>query len=603
MSMVVKNNMSAVHTLNTLNNNSSALQKSLAKVSSGMKINSAQDDASGYAISERMRVQIRSLDQANSNAQNASSLIKTAEGAVGSTLDIVRTMKEKAINAATDTNTDQDRLTIQKEMDQYIDQVDDNSLVTFNGQILLDGSSMPFNNEEYTNEQNIVRGLNSAWIQDAIDLISESYGLDFTQNGNQAKSLKVVLDTDTAASGTLASCGGSFYSDGTLKDGQLTLTIYMNSIGDVDKYSQDGKTTGSSLYLDRTIAHELTHGVMYSKFAKRMLSGTDSLPSWIIEGGTAELVHGADTRDLTASLTNSNTFKTNVFDATGTGAAAGDAYAGGFVAMRYMAKNANANHQEVIKNFMNALDRGGTVDQAFSAASGGKWATRADFENAMLADIDRYAGNATAFLKEKCGIDTSNDDTGSITGSDAGTKLTKTAKSVVHEVGSTTNWRLPSSTSTLIGGLEVIWPAGMSVTNGAGGGMAFHIGPKANDTFKVGFNDMRAKAIGLYDEEGEKLNITTQAKARAAISTLDKVVNIVVDQQANIGAMLQRLDYTSANLTTSSENVQAAESTIRDADMAKEMTNYTKNNVLLQAAQSMLAQANQNSSAVLSLLQ
>lgn len=101
MSMVVKNNMSAVRTLNTLNNNSSALQKSLAKVSSGMKINSAKDDASGYAISERMRVQIRSLNQANQNTQNASSLIKTAEGAVSSTFEIVRTMKEKAIDAAT----------------------------------------------------------------------------------------------------------------------------------------------------------------------------------------------------------------------------------------------------------------------------------------------------------------------------------------------------------------------------------------------------------------------------------------------------------------------------------------------------------------------
>ena len=70
MAMVVKNNMSALSTLNTLNKNTKALSKSLQKVSSGMKINSAADDASGYAISERMRVQIRSLDQANSNAQN-----------------------------------------------------------------------------------------------------------------------------------------------------------------------------------------------------------------------------------------------------------------------------------------------------------------------------------------------------------------------------------------------------------------------------------------------------------------------------------------------------------------------------------------------------
>ncbi|MBR0260717.1 MAG: flagellin [Selenomonadaceae bacterium] len=140
MAMVVKNNMSAVRTLNTLNSNTNALQKSLQKVSSGMKINSAQDDASGYAISERMRVRIRSLDQANQNSQNDSALMKTAEGAVGNTVEILRALKEKAINAANDSNTDEDRQTIQKEINQFIDQIDDNALVQFNGKYLVDGS-------------------------------------------------------------------------------------------------------------------------------------------------------------------------------------------------------------------------------------------------------------------------------------------------------------------------------------------------------------------------------------------------------------------------------------------------------------------------------
>ena len=140
MSMVVKNNMSAVSTLNTLNKNSSALASSLKKVSSGMKINSAADDASGYAISERMRVQIRGLDQANQNTQNGTSMMKVAEGAVSSTVDILKTLKEKVINAANDTNTDSDRATIQKELDQSIDQINDNANVTYNGKYLVDGS-------------------------------------------------------------------------------------------------------------------------------------------------------------------------------------------------------------------------------------------------------------------------------------------------------------------------------------------------------------------------------------------------------------------------------------------------------------------------------
>ena len=150
MSMVVKNNMSAISTLNTLNKNSSALSKSLQKVSSGMKINSAADDASGYAISERMRVQIRSLDQANANTQSGNSMMKVAEGAVSSTVDILKTLKEKVINAANDTNTDSDRQTIQKELDQSIDQIDDNANVTFNGKYLLDGSKNNVGEATYT---------------------------------------------------------------------------------------------------------------------------------------------------------------------------------------------------------------------------------------------------------------------------------------------------------------------------------------------------------------------------------------------------------------------------------------------------------------------
>ncbi|MBR1760550.1 MAG: flagellin [Schwartzia sp.] len=128
-------------------------------------------------------------------------------------------------------------------------------------------------------------------------------------------------------------------------------------------------------------------------------------------------------------------------------------------------------------------------------------------------------------------------------------------------------------------------------------------GTKANQAIKVGFTDMRSEALGLKGADGTKLNISTQKNANAAINVLDNAIQKALDQQTTIGSVESRLEYTSTNLTTASENVQASESTIRDADMAKEMTEYTKNNVLLQAAQSMLAQANQNSSSVLSLLQ
>ena len=133
--------------------------------------------------------------------------------------------------------------------------------------------------------------------------------------------------------------------------------------------------------------------------------------------------------------------------------------------------------------------------------------------------------------------------------------------------------------------------------------ISLQVGASANQSIKVGLTDMRAEALGLKGADGTTLNISTQGKANAAINVLDNAIAKALDQQTTIGSVESRLEYTSSNLTTASENVQASESTIRDADMAKEMTNYTKNNVLLQAAQSMLAQANQSSSNVLSLLQ
>ena len=133
--------------------------------------------------------------------------------------------------------------------------------------------------------------------------------------------------------------------------------------------------------------------------------------------------------------------------------------------------------------------------------------------------------------------------------------------------------------------------------------IVMQIGTKAGQSINVGLSDMKAIALGLQGKDGNTLSIGNQENANAAINVLDSAIQKALDQQTTIGAIESRLEYTQSNLTTASENVTAAESTIRDADMAKEMTEYTKNNVLMQAAQSMLAQANQSSSNALSLLQ
>ena len=441
MSMVVKNNMSAISTLNTLNKNSSALASSLKKVSSGMKINSAADDASGYAISERMRVQIRGLDQANQNTQNGTSMMKVAEGAVSSTVDILKTLKEKVINAANDTNTDADRQTIQKELDQSIDQIDDNANVTYNGKYLVDGSH------------------NSKTTATTTALTNES------------------LDAKTVKTSKLTALAN--------RNGDL-LNIHSTDNVTVS-YVKEGKTYSTTMQV-------------------KELSLSDVL------GKTA--YNGKDTLKNALSITSAAATSTIGKDGSG--------------------------------NKITTADNGCAITLT-----------------AKTAGVDNQISGFTISITTNKG------------------NVNKSANAVLDNFSESIRAQNKSDDNSF----------------------SLQVGTKANQSIKVGLTDMRSQALGLKGADGQTLNVSTQVKANAAINVLDNAVQKALDQQTTIGSVESRLSYTSSNLTTASENVQASESTIRDADMAKEMTEYTKNNVLLQAAQSMLAQANQSSSSVLSLLQ
>ena len=441
MAMVVKNNMSALSTLNTLNRNTKALSKSLQKVSSGMKINSAADDASGYAISERMRVQIRSLDQANSNAQNGGSMMKVAEGAVSSTVEILKTLKEKAVNAANDTNTDADRQTIQKELDQSIDQINDNANVTFNGQYLVDGSK------------------NSKTTGTSTALTNQS------------------LSTDTASGTGLTELKAR---NGDSLNIQSTDTVTVSWV-------KDGKTYTASTEV-----------------------GTKSTLNSIMTS-----LKTADNHNLSDDV-------------------------------KLSAKNTSY------------IEMDGSNNTVYTASG----------ENAIT-----ITSKGTGIENQISGFTISiTDNTGAVR---------KSANAALDAFD------------------ETLRAQNKSVDNS----INLQIGTKANQTIKVGLTDMKAQALGLQGKDNNTIQVGNQKQANAAINVLDAAIQKALDQQTTIGAVQSRLEYTQSNLTTASENVTAAESTIRDADMAKEMTEYTKNNVLMQAAQSMLAQANQSSSNVLSLLQ
>ena len=446
MSMVVKNNMSAVSTLNTLNKNSSALASSLKKVSSGMKINSAADDASGYAISERMRVQIRGLDQANQNTQNGTSMMKVAEGAVSSTVDILKTLKEKVINAANDTNTDSDRATIQKELDQSIDQINDNANVTYNGKYLVDGS-----------------------------------------HNSKVQTTTTAMTNESLFSATTGSTAFSAMQD---RNGN---SLNINSLDTVTiSFVHEGKT--------------------YSATASA-------------QKGLNDLLKAANSafkkEDKTGKAATTDAFKDTVSE----GSYIGKDIAGDTV------------HTADEKTALTITAAGSGVSNQISGITISVTNTQGQVQKSANAVLDNFSESVRAQNKS--------DDNA----------------------------------------------------------INLQVGTKANQSIRVGLTDMRAEALGLQSSTGQTIQIGTQQQANAAVNVLDNAVQKALDQQTTIGSVQSRLSYTSSNLTTASENVQASESTIRDADMAKEMTEYTKNNVLLQAAQSMLAQANQSSSSVLSLLQ
>ena len=154
--MTINNYVMSIGILNTLNKHSASMANHLRHISTGLRIANVADDPAGWAIGQRMDVRIRGLDQANRNAQQSKSLLKVADGGISSTVDILRTLKEKAIEAANDTATTTDRQTIQKLFDQYADQIDDNALVTYNGKYLLDGSRQGLSQktqQAFTNEQ------------------------------------------------------------------------------------------------------------------------------------------------------------------------------------------------------------------------------------------------------------------------------------------------------------------------------------------------------------------------------------------------------------------------------------------------------------------
>lgn len=587
--MIISHNLSALNTYRYVSTNANQAAKSLEKLSSGMRINRAGNDAAGLAISEKMRGQIRGLDQAMRNAQDGISMIQTAEGALGETHSLIQRMRELAIQAANDTNTGSDRSAIQTEINQLTSEVDRIANTTeFNTKKLL----VPAVTSSPTTpvvpdivKENVLRGLKEGWLELAEKRIEAQYGL----TGQGTTKLQIILERG-AAYGELAHVGGT----SAVLELHIDLTDFAN--GD---WENGTNNLGKGFYNDRIIAHEMVHAVMNDALGALKMN---AMQTWFKEG-TAEFIPGADERlknviGTAGAIDNAKVtaLATRAIDLLNGAAWNGDDtdYSAGYIITKYMNSNLDVGRTfaDIMADIQASVAAGDVaVEDAIgnNTTSGSFNNFKTDFSNDAVAFI---SGLALEWGGDEV-------DTGSIAGSDYGGGALN-AEDVINESDATDN-----TDGQPLQHFTVLWPEeddAVQEGNPSDVGIVFQIGSNTGQSFALQLQDMRATALGIRDSSGDALDVSTSDKASEAIKTFDDAITKVSSFRSELGAYQNRLEHTIANLSNAAENLTAAESRIRDLDMAKEMMNFQKYNILTQAAQAMLAQANQQPQGVLQLL-
>ena len=521
--MVVQHNMSAMNANRMLSGVASAQSKSTEKLSSGYRINRAADDAAGLSISEKMRGQIRGLNQASTNAQDGISLIQTAEGALNESHSILQRMRELAVQAANGTETDDDREAVQNEIEQLQSELTRISDTTeFNTMKLLDGSmsgSKVNASVSKTAENNLTTVDATAQVNTTDDAVT-----------------KIGDDADSTISVTILDNNGNAST--------TNVTVHYNKTS--GKYSVNGKDLTTAEANGNASATPAKSGAAFAE----ALNATELGNSYdVTADGTGKLVFTAKEKGSTSSAILVSQDGANAKSTTKTGGV--DSY------------------QQLSDN-IGAYDGTGNIEDKIFTVNGEKFAYVTD--PSKLGD-DYKDVNYVTLADAAQGID--DEDTAAMAA------LIKAKTGIDAEADTTTLNLKPSS-------------------NAAGQGIVLQIGANEGQTMSFTLDDMSADALGVG---GKSVDLSTQNSAKTATTTIDAAIKKVSAARGKMGAVQNRLEHTINNLDTAAENMQTAESRIRDTDMAEEMVNYSKNSILSQAGQSMLAQANQANQGVLTLLQ
>ena len=600
--MRINSNIAALNTYRQLNSASTAQGKSMEKLSSGLRINRAGDDAAGLAISEKMRAQVRGLDQASKNAQDGISLIQTAEGALNETHSILQRMRELSVQSANDTNTDEDRTAIQDEVKQLKSEIDRIGNTTeFNTQKLLDGSKgAKTTSADLTGGNALsVSATNKVSFTDGSETKNNSITVQITTDGGTTTTdLVVELDEKSysdpvdfandfntklqQAATDLAAAGGT---DVTTELAKFKLSFDVDSTNNEVTYklSADANTAANS---------QVT--IMSSG------NNTDLEHALGIQGGDLQ-VAGSGAATVNSASAGSTSLKSD-----GTT----DNLWNDFSLKLEDGINPTANQDNKISLTVDGLTVNGQIAEgeyaseaalatAVEAAITG--ASAGDVNTFLTANSNNPVGTDFATLATASGGGTRNDATGIIKAVDSLSDADLAAKGYK---GATTDDKKAAYMKDLLSNgetnfdvsfssdhkLQISAPVemkfdetsqaasklGMENVNAdiKNSGVTFQIGSNAAQTMTISVSDMRTSAIGETTTKAgntlklEDVDVSNKAGAQDAIEVLDTAIKQVSQERSKLGAYQNRLDHTINNLGTSSENLTAAESRIRDVDYA-----------------------------------
>ena len=596
--MRVQHNIMAMGAYRNYTNNVSAMKKNLERLSSGYKINRAGDDAAGLAISEKMRAQITGLETAQKNAKDGISLVQTAEGALTEVHDMLNRMVELATMSANGTyDNATDRLQLQKEMDQLKDEIDRIAdSANFNGIQLLDGSmdtSLKFTNESdlYTDELLSVVSdgqLGNATAAGEFELDLENFAITAAGTGT----VTITIFGQEITIGTATATGQKFTAADIVKAIASKWAGVAGTGTSSEFYDAYGVTITASANGDKII-FKMDKAPSKAWNEKASVTFGNVAHAYATKNGTEIDLKGGDFGNQAQGV-QLKVIKEPVDSS---------------------AERKYAQAQIKITDLAKHLKDGSTLtigDTTYTFAIG-RDSKYKDGDNVIdLTDLDLETVQAGA--KDTAGkiadrITTAARDNKNFKVT-AQTPYGSSADGIIYltekEGGvDTDDYKLEGKPNIKQADCkDGDWTGLVKLAevdeSAMGKSLSLQIGDTSEsyNQLKVSISDCHVAAIGIGD-----IMINTQEAAQAAVSVIKDAINYVSDVRGTLGATQNRLDHTINNLSVMTENIQDAESTIRDTDIAEEMMAYTKNNILIQASQAMLAQANQVPQGVLQLLQ